>query len=146
MKLLFVCHGNICRSPMAQFVMAELLRQAGREGILTESAALHTDELGNDIHCGTRQALREHNIPFTPRRAWLLDAERAVQYDLILGMDHANLRDLKRLLPPEEHHKIHLLLDWAPRPRDITDPWYTGDFQETYRDVLEGCQTLLDTL
>lgn len=131
---------------MAQFVMAELLRQAGRQDILTESAALHADELGNDIHYGTRQALREHNIPFAPRHAWLLDAERAVQYDLILGMDHANLRDLKRLLPPEEHHKIHLLLDWAPCPRDIADPWYTGNFQETYRDILEGCQTLLDTL
>ncbi len=146
MKLLFVCHGNICRSPMAQFVMAELLRQAGRQDIQTESAALHTDELGNDIHYGTRQVLREHKIPFTPRRAWLLDAKRAAQYDLILGMDHANLRDLQRLLPPEEQHKIHLLLDWAPRPRDIADPWYTGNFQETYRDVLEGCQTLLDSL
>jgi protein-tyrosine phosphatase len=146
MKLLFVCHGNICRSPMAQFVMAELLRQAGRQDIQTESAALHTDELGNDIHYGTRQALREHNIPFFPRKAWLLDAKRAVQYDLILAMDHANLRDLKRLLPPEEHHRIHLLLDWAPRPRDIADPWYTGNFQETYRDVLEGCQTLLENL
>ena len=84
MKLLFVCHGNICRSPMAEFVMKDLLRQAGRTDVAVESAALHTDELGNDIHRGTRLELTRHGIPYTPRTAWLLSAAKAAEYDLII--------------------------------------------------------------
>ena len=97
MKILFVCHGNICRSPMAEFVMKDLLAKAGRNDVLVESAALHTDEIGNDTHRGTKRELARHGVPFAPRRAWLLSAARASGYDLIIGMDRANMADLRRL-------------------------------------------------
>ena len=145
-RILFLCHGNICRSPMAEFVMKELLRQAGITNIQVESGALHTDEIGNDIHPGTRAKLREEGIPFQPRAAGLLDSRKAREYDMLIGMDRYNRRDLERMLPASEHWRIHLLLEWSPRPRNIADPWYTGNFEETYQDVLEGCQQLLEHL
>ena len=98
MKILFLCHGNICRSPMAEFVMKDLLRKAGRADVMVEPAALHTDEIGNDIHYGTRQKLTEMKIPFAPRAAWLLTAAKAREYDLLVGMDSYNIADLKRLV------------------------------------------------
>ena len=131
---------------MAEFVMKELARQDGWTGLRVDSAALHTDELGSDIHPGTRQILQENHIPFSPRRAWLLTPQEAQRYHLLLGMDRANRRDLERLLPPAFHPNIHLLLDWSPRPRDIADPWYTDNFEQTYQDVLQGCQSLLEAL
>ena len=143
MKLLFVCHGNICRSPMAEFVMKELLRREGMEGVSVESAAMHTDELGHDIHRGTREKLRERGIPFSPRAAWLLTAERAHGYDLLIGMDAWNVADLKRLVYPDDRSKIRKLPEFAGRDGDIADPWYTGDFDATYDDVLVGCTGLL---
>ena len=142
-KLLFVCHGNICRSPMAEFVMKKLAADAGVEGLTIESAALHTDELGNDIHRGTRAKLREMGIPFTPRTAWLLSAAKAREYDLLIGMDAYNKADLLRLVYPEDRVKVHLLLEYAGESRAIADPWYTGNFDETYDDVLKGCKALL---
>ncbi len=145
-RILFVCHGNICRSPMAEFVMKDMLRHAGIEDVDVESAALHTDEIGGDIHPGTKRKLRQEGIPFGHRAAWLLTAAKAKRYDMIIGMDAHNRRDLQRLLPADEQHKIHSLLDWSPNPRDIADPWYTGDFDETYRDVVEGCGELLKLL
>lgn len=145
-RILFVCHGNICRSPMAEFVMKDMLRHAGIEDVDVESAALHTDEIGGDIHPGTKRKLRQEGIPFGHRAAWLLTAAKARRYDMIIGMDAHNRRDLQRMLPADERHKIHSLLDWSPNPRDIADPWYTGDFDETYRDVVEGCGELLKLL
>lgn len=145
-RILFVCHGNICRSPMAEFVMKDMLRHAGIEDVDVESAALHTDEIGGDIHPGTKRKLRQEGIPFGHRAAWLLTAAKARRYDMIIGMDAHNRRDLQRMLPADEQHKIHSLLDWSPNPRDIADPWYTGDFDETYRDVVEGCGELLKLL
>ena len=146
MKILFLCHGNICRSPMAEFVMKELLRRAGREDIAVESAALHTDEIGNDIHHGTRNKLREQGIPFAPRAAWRLTAAKAREYDLLIGMDDYNIADLRRLVYPEDRTKIHKLLEFAGSSRPIADPWYTGNFDETYDDVLAGCNALLSFL
>ena len=143
-KLLFVCHGNICRSPMAEFVMKELLRKAGIEDVTVVSAALHTDEIGNDIHWGTRRKLTEMGIPFAPRAAWLLTADKAAEYDLLIGMDRYNLADLNRLVRPCDRIKIHSLLSFAGISRDIADPWYTGDFDATYADVLRGCTALLE--
>jgi protein-tyrosine phosphatase len=145
-KILFLCHGNICRSPMAEFVMKELLRRAGRDDIKVESAALHTDEIGNDIHRGTRAKLREMGIPFAPRSAWLLTAEKAHGYDLLIGMDDRNIADLKRLVNPEDRPKIRTLLSFAGEGRSIADPWYTGDFDATYDDIVKGCTALLGTL
>lgn len=142
MKILFVCHGNICRSPMAEFVMKDLLRQAGRVDIEVESAALHNDEIGNDIHHGTRRILQKYSVPYSPRAAWRLTAAKAEEYDLIIGMDSANIADLRRLVRDEGAERIHRLLEYAGRSGDIADPWYTGDFEETYSDVLEGCKGL----
>ena len=145
-KILFLCHGNICRSPMAEFVMKELVRRAGRNDIEVESAALHTDEIGNDIHYGTRRKLQAEGIPFAPRRAWLLTAAKAKEYDLLIGMDAYNMADLRRLVFPADAGKVRKLLSFAGSERDIADPWYTGNFDETYSDVLEGCTALLKSL
>ena len=146
MKILFLCHGNICRSPMAEFVMKDLLKKAGRTDVTVESAALHTDELGNDIHYGTRQKLTEMKIPFVPREAWLLSAAKAKEYDLLIGMDRYNLADLRRLVYPEDRGKIRLLLDYTGQGRDVADPWYTGNFDATWDDVLAGCMALLEAI
>ena len=146
MKLLFVCHGNICRSPMAEFVMKDLLRRAGRTDVAVESAALHTDELGNDIHCGTRMELKRHGIPFAPRAAWLLSSAKAAEYDLIIGMDRYNMADLRRLVYSADWPKVRKLLAFAEIDRDVADPWYTGNFEETYADVVTGCTALLESL
>ncbi|MBR3221668.1 MAG: low molecular weight phosphotyrosine protein phosphatase [Kiritimatiellae bacterium] len=146
MKILFVCHGNICRSPMAEYVMKDMLAKAGLCGVTVESAALHTDELGNDIHSGTRRELTKHGIPFAPRRAWLLSSGKLREYDLVVGMDAANMRDLRRLAGPADAHKLRRLLDFAGVDRDVADPWYTGDFEATYADIVAGCSALLDAL
>ena len=143
-KLLFVCHGNICRSPMAEFVMKDMLAKAGRDDVSVESAALHTDELGNDIHYGTRRELSRHGIPFAPRRAWLLSSDRLREYDLVVGMDGANMRDLRRMADNSDAPRLRRLLDFAGVDRDVADPWYTGDFAATYADVVAGCSALME--
>ena len=107
---------------------------------------MHTDEIGNDIHPGTRAKLREKGIPFAPRAAWLLTAAKAREYDFLIGMDAYNIADLKRLVYPEDRPKIHRLLGFAGQARDIADPWYTGNFDATYDDVAEGCAALLKSL
>ena len=145
-SILFLCHGNICRSPMAEFVMKKLIADAGRDDIKVESAALHTDEIGSDIHYGTRAKLTEKGVPFAPRAAWLLTAAKAKEYDLLIGMDAYNIADLKRLVFPEDLAKVHSLLSFAGSNRSIADPWYTGNFDETYDDVLAGCTALLKIL
>ena len=146
MKILFLCHGNICRSPMAEFVMKSLLKKAGRDDVVVESAALHTDEIGNDIHYGTRRKLVEKGVPFAPRKAWLLTAAKAREYDLLIGMDSYNIADLRRLVYPEDLGKIHRMLDFANVRRDVADPWYTGNFDATWDDIHAGCTALLKTI
>lgn len=131
---------------MAEFVMKDLLRKAGRNDIAVESAALHTDELGSDIHHGTRRKLTEQGVPFSSRAAWLLSPAKASEYDLIVGMDRYNMADLNRLVYPTDRAKLRKLLSFAGSNRDVADPWYTGNFDETYDDVLAGCRTLLDSL
>ncbi len=128
---------------MAEFVMKKLLADAGRDDVRVESAALHTDEIGSDVHHGTRRKLKEMGIPFTPRAAWLLTAAKAHEYDLLIGMDAYNLADLRRLVYPEDRPKIRSLLSFAGSERPIADPWYTGNFDDTWDDVLEGCTALL---
>ena len=123
--------------------MKDMLAKAGRDDVVVESAALHTDEIGNDIHYGTKRELSRHGIPFSPRRAWLLSASRLREYDLAVGMDGANMRDLRRLARPEDASKLRKLLDFAGMDRDVADPWYTGDFEATYADVVAGCSALL---
>ena len=143
-KILFVCHGNICRSTMAEFVMKHLVKQAGLESeFCIQSAAAHRDELGSDTHYGTKAKLREMGIPFTPRRAVLLKREDYEKYDYIIGMDRENMRDIPRITGGDPDGKISKLLSFAGESRDVADPWYTGDFTATYQDVLKGCQALL---
>lgn len=144
MKILFVCHGNICRSPMAESVMAHLLKERGISHISVASAATSTEEIGNPVHGGTRRVLATHGVPLVPHRARQMTRQDGAEFDLLIGMDSANLRNMARIVGPSE--KIHGLLDWSGHPRDIADPWYTGDFETTYRDILEGCTTLLERL
>lgn len=131
---------------MAEFVMKDLLLRAERTDVAVESAALHTDELGNDIHHGTRSELKRHGIPFVPRSAWLLSASKAAEYDLIIGMDRYNMADLRRIVYPADRPKLRKLLAFAGSDRDVADPWYTGNFEETYADVVTGCTALLESL
>ena len=126
--------------------MKDLLHKAGRGDVAVESAALHVDELGSDIHRGTRQELERHGIPFASRRAWLLDAAKASEYDLIVGMDAYNMADLRRLVYPVDLPKVRRLLDFAGVNRDVADPWYTGNFSQTYADIVAGCNALLRSL
>ncbi|MBR2215563.1 MAG: low molecular weight phosphotyrosine protein phosphatase [Selenomonadaceae bacterium] len=143
-KILFVCHGNICRSPMAEFVMKDMVRKAGLEKeILVDSKACRTDEIGSDTYYGTKNKLREEGIPFTPRRASQITYADYAEYDYIIGMDGENMRDLQRLTHGDPQGKTYRLLELAGETRDVADPWYTDDFTATYRDVTKGCAALL---
>ena len=143
-KILFVCHGNICRSPMAEFVMKDLVRKAGLETrFVIESKAARRDELGNDTHYGTRAKLRQMGIPFAKRRATLLSKADYAAYDYLVAMDAENVHDMLRLFGGDPNGKIYKLLRFADEDRDVADPWYTGNFDETYEDVLKGCTALL---
>ena len=143
-KILFDCHGNICRSPMAEFVMKDLVRKAGLENrFLIASKAARRDELGNDTHYGTKAKLRQMGVPFAKRRATLLDRSDYDAYDYLIGMDEENMRDMLRLFGGDPNGKIYKLLRFADEDRDVADPWYTGNFDETYEDVLKGCTALL---
>ena len=142
--ILFVCHGNICRSPMAEFVLKDLAARAGRAvDFFIASAATSTEEIGNGVHRGTREKLRREGVPFTARRAAQFTPDDYARYDLILAMDGNNLRNLLRMTGGDPLGKVKRLLDFSDRPRDIADPWYTGDFDTTYDDVCEGCAALL---
>ena len=146
-RILFVCHGNICRSPMAEFVMKELVRRAGRESdFLIESAATSREEIGNDMHYGTRTKLREMGIPFSRRAARQITRNDYDKYDYLVAMDDENLFYMNRCWSPDPQHKIVHLLSFAGKDRDIADPWYTGKFDQTYEDVLEGCEAFLKFL
>lgn len=145
-RILFVCHGNICRSPMAEFVMKDMLAKAGISGVAVESAAMRTDEIGNDIHYGTRGILVKYGIPFEPRAAWQLTAAKASEYDIIVGMDDYNMADLRNLVFPEDKPKVCKMLELTGSVRDVADPWYTGNFEMTYADVLAGCKVILENI
>ena len=143
-RILFVCHGNICRSPMAEFVMKDMVRRAGRENdFLIESAATSREELGNDMHYGTRQKLREMGIPFSRRAARQIRADDYDKYDFLVAMDDENVYYMNRCWAPDSERKIVRLLAFAGKTRDIADPWYTGNFDQTYDDIVEGCTAFL---
>lgn len=146
-RILFVCHGNICRSTMAQFVMEELVRRAGREGeFVIDSAATSSEELGNPPHHGTVVKLREKGFPVGSHRARRVRRDEYEDWDHIIYMDAENAWGLSRILGGDPCGKVSRLLDWTDRPGDVADPWYTGDFEATWRDVLAGCEALLAAL
>lgn len=146
-KILFVCHGNICRSPMAEFVMKDLVKKAGRETeFYIESAATSTEEIGNDVYPATRRKLAEHGIACSGKRARQMTRNDYDRFDLLVGMDSWNIRNMKAICVDDTDGKIVRLLDLTDRPGDVADPWYTGDFDATWRDVLEGCRCLLERL
>ena len=143
-RVLFVCHGNICRSPMAEFVMKDLVRKAElAEEFSIASAATSTEEIGNPVYPPARRKLAEHGIGCAGKTARQLRKSDYSMYDFLVGMDSVNLRNMRRICGGDPENKISLLLDWTARPGDVADPWYTGDFEETWRDVLEGCSGLL---
>ena len=146
-KILFVCHGNICRSPMAEFILKDLVKMEGIEKeFYIASAATSTEEIGNPVHYGTRNKLKEYGISTEGKRAVQLKKEDCEKYDYFLGMDQANIRNMKRILGTEANGKIFRLLDFTDNPGDIADPWYTGNFDLTYNDVMEGCEKFLQCI
>ena len=144
-RILFVCHGNICRSPMAEFVMKHLVHQAGRDAdFYIESAATSTEEIGNPVYPPARRKLAEHGIDSRGKTARQLTQSDYARFDLLVGMDSANIRNMQRLCGGDPEGKIRRLLDFTQRPGEVADPWYTRDFDATWRDVLEGCKALLE--
>lgn len=142
-KILFVCHGNICRSPMAEFILKDLVRREGlSDQFEIDSAATSTEEIGNPLYYAARQILVQHGIPCEGHHARQLTKADGDDYDLLIGMDYANIRNMRRICPQAET-KIKLLLSYTKRPDEVDDPWYSGDFQTAWRDIEEGCRGLL---
>ena len=145
MKIMFVCHGNICRSPMAEFVFKNMLINEGISGVEVNSCATSREEIGNDIHPGTKNKLYEKSIPFEKREAYRLTRAIYDSCDLVLAMDEENLWGISRIVPEyKKDGKVSLLMEYAGESRNIADPWYTGNFDETYNDVVKGCAGLLE--
>lgn len=143
-KVLFVCHGNICRSPMAEFVLKDMVEKMGlKDSFLIGSSATSREEIGNPVHHGTRNKLKEYGISTKGKYAVQLNKKDYEKYDYFLGMDDWNISNMKRILGKDPDKKIYKLLDFTGSSRDIADPWYTGNFDKTYEDVYQGCEAFL---
>ena len=143
-KILFICHGNICRSPMAEFVMKDMVKKAGIAGQFEiASAAVSAEELGNGVYPPARRKLAEHGISCAGKTAWQMTKADYRRWDMLICMDRSNLRNITRIIPSDPLKKISRLMDFTDQPRDVADPWYTGDFLQTKQDVTEGCDALL---
>lgn len=146
-KILFVCLGNICRSPMAEFVMKDLVRQMGIESQFEiASAATSTYEIGNPVYPPARQKLASHGIDCKGKTARQITKHDYDYYDYIIAMDQSNVKNLKKMFGEDSDNKISLMMDYTTRPADVADPWYTGDFDATWNDVVEGCKGLITSL
>ena len=146
-KILFVCHGNICRSTMAQCVMDQMLIQRGLKGrVSADSAATSTEEIGNPVYPPARRKLAQHGLRCDGKRARQMTRADYQNYDLLIGMDSWNIRNMTRICGGDREGKIRMLLDYTGRSRSVADPWYTGDFDATWDDVNEGCRALLEHL
>lgn len=143
-RILFVCHGNICRSPMAEFVMKDLVGRAGQSGqFYIASAATSTEEVGNEVYPPARRKLSEHGISCKGKTARQMTRRDYDEYDLLIGMDDWNIHNMERIAGGDPEGKIHKLMSFTDYPSDVADPWYTGDFERTWQDVLAGCTALL---
>lgn len=144
-RILFVCHGNICRSPMAEFILKALVRARGMEDrYYIESAAVSAEEIGNPIYPPARRCLSQHGVPFDAgKRARQITRADYSRFDRIVCVDSSNLRLIRRIIPDDPDGKIHLLMAYTGTGRDVADPWYTGDFEEAFQDILEGCEGMM---
>lgn len=147
-SILFICHGNICRSPMAEFIFKALVKSRGLEDEFhIESAAVSDEEYGNPIYPPARRSLSQHGVPFdkskTARTVTRADYRR---FDTLVCMDSSNLRWLRHIIGDDPQNKVHLLMSYTGSGRDVADPWYTGDFERTFQDVLSGCEAMLDSI
>lgn len=146
-KILFVCHGNICRSPMAEFIMKDMVEKAGlQDEFYIESAATSTEEIGNEVYPPAKRKLAEHGISCKGKTARQMKRSDYERFDLIIGMDEWNIRYMTRICGGDPEGKIRKLLDYTNRKGDVADPWYTGNFEATWQDVTEGCECLLKLL
>lgn len=146
-SILFVCLGNICRSPMAEFIMKSIVAEKGvSDSFLISSAATSDEEQGHGMHYGTRRVLTDRGIPFTQHYARRITKEDYNQYDYIIGLDCSNLRDMLAFFGGDPDNKISLLLSFAGEKRSVADPWYTGNFEKTYNDILLGCKALYQSI
>lgn len=142
-KVMFVCHGNICRSPMAEFVLKDMVKKSGKESDFhITSSATSTEEIGNPVHCGTRSILARHNISVDGKYAVQMKKTDYYEYDYIIAMDSYNIRNILKIVGSDPDGKVCKLLEFADGG-DIADPWYTGDFDTTYSDVVRGCKEFL---
>lgn len=144
-KIVFVCHGNICRSPMAEYIMKHLVREAGRENEFTiTSAAVSDEEYGNPMYPQAKRKLTEKGIPFGNHHAHRITMQEYEDNDLVIIMDESNRRFLSWIIGNDKAGKVHLLMEYAGSSRDVADPWYTGDFEKAYTDIFRGCKALLE--
>ncbi len=146
-KILFVCHGNICRSPMAEFVLRDMVTKRGMgDRFQISSAATSTEEIGNSVHRGTREKLKQQGISTEGKYAVQLKKQDYEKYDYIIAMDQNNLKNIKKIIGEDKEKKVFLLLSFAQENRDIADPWYTGNFDKTYEDIVKGCKGFLEKI
>lgn len=146
-KIMFVCHGNICRSPLAEFVMKDLVGKQGlSDEFLIESSATSSEEIGNPIYPPIKEIMRKHGVPFSEHYAKKLNPDDYEKFDLFVIMDSNNFRNIKRIFRDDSENKIHFLLEFAGIDGDVADPWYFGNFEKTYSDILIGCKALLECL
>ena len=143
-KIMFVCHGNICRSTMAEFVMADMVKKAGLD-VMVDSSATSREEIGNGVHYGTLRKLKEVGVPVYAHYAKQLTKRDYRDFDYIIGMDSMNMRNIERIIGKDTENKVFMLLDFTERKgQSIADPWYTGNFDVTYDDIKEGCEGLVE--
>ena len=146
-KIMFVCHGNICRSPMAEFIFKKMLRERGLDGeFYVTSSATSREELGNPVYPPARAELSRHGIDATGKRAVQMTRSDYDKYDLLIPMDSMNVRNMMKIIGSDPDGKVKKLMDYTSRGGDVADPWFTGEFGITYRDIYEGCSCLLDEI